>query len=280
MMAAVRKAMEHRWLVSRRFMQLGTLALFAAGPATGLWWVKGTLAASTWFDAVLLVDPFVLAQCLAAGHIPGAVALWGALSVLLCYAMLGGRAYCAWICPVNLLTDGAAWLRERLGIAGGWRLHAGLRRWLLGTSLVLPALLGMIAWEAVNPVTLLHRALFFGAGLGWYVVAAVFLFDLFISPRGWCGRVCPVGAFYGIVGRFSVTRVVAAKPDACTRCGKCLRRCPEPHVIAAVLKPPCNVPGVILSGDCSNCGRCIDVCEPGVFRFGSRFENRGPRDRG
>jgi ferredoxin-type protein NapH len=48
--------------------------------------------------------------------------------------------------------------------------------------------------------------------------------------------------------------------------------CPEPHVIVPALKPadPGASP-VIASGDCTNCGRCIDVCPDDVFRFGTRF---------
>ena len=31
---------------------------------------------------------------------------------------------------------------------------------------------------------------------------------------------------------------------------------------------------VILSPNCTNCGRCIDVCSKDVFAFGARFNNR------
>ena len=54
--------------------------------------------------------------------------------------------------------------------------------------------LGHTVWEAVNPVSMTQRALIFGGTVAWGAVAAVFLFDLLIAPRGWCGHVCPVGA--------------------------------------------------------------------------------------
>jgi polyferredoxin len=28
---------------------------------------------------------------------------------------------------------------------------------------------------------------------------------------------------------------------------------------------------VVKSGDCTNCGACLDVCEEDVFDFGTRF---------
>ena len=30
---------------------------------------------------------------------------------------------------------------------------------------------------------------------------------------------------------------------------------------------------VILAGECTNCGRCIDICSVEVFHFGTRFNN-------
>ena len=31
---------------------------------------------------------------------------------------------------------------------------------------------------------------------------------------------------------------------------------------------------VILAANCTNCGRCIDVCSKAVFAFGTRFGNK------
>jgi ferredoxin-type protein NapH len=31
---------------------------------------------------------------------------------------------------------------------------------------------------------------------------------------------------------------------------------------------------VILAANCTNCGRCIDVCSKDVFAFGTRFGNK------
>jgi phosphoribosylaminoimidazole-succinocarboxamide synthase len=61
----------------------------------------------------------------------------------------------------------------------------------------------MVLWELINPVSMLHRGLIFGIGTAWMVVLAIFLFDLFVMSRGWCGRLCPVGAFYSLIGRWS-----------------------------------------------------------------------------
>ena len=135
-----------------------------------------------------------------------------------------------------------------------------------------------IAWELVNPVTMLHRGLVTGGILGLgsaaLATAAVFLFDLGIAQRGWCGHLCPVGAFYGLVGRFSLIRVSAVNRAACDDCLDCFAVCPERQVIAPALRGAAKGVGpLILSGDCTNCGRCIDVCSKAVFRFAPRFRH-------
>lgn len=262
----------NRWLIGRRAVQFAILGLFLAGPWLGIWWVKGNLASSTLFDVVGLTDPLVLLQSFAAGHALAATAVVGALTVLVFYLIVGGRAYCSWVCPINIVTDAAFWLRTRFGIPVAWQPKRSARLWLLGVILVVSAVTGTIAWELVNPITLLHRGLVFGMGLAWLVVLAAFLFDLAVSRRGWCSYICPVGAFYGLAGKASLLRVNARNRVACTDCGDCYRVCPEPQVLVPVLKPGSLAGGIVISsGDCTNCGRCLDVCEEDVLAFGTRF---------
>ena len=142
-------------------------------------------------------------------------------------------------------------------------------------KLALALITGTIAWELVNPVSMLHRGIIFGIGAGWIVIAAVFLIDLFVAERAWCGHLCPVGAFYSVVGKFSPLRVSAVRREQCNDCADCYAVCPEPLVIKPALKGAEQGHGpVILSPNCTNCGRCIDVCSKDVFAFATRFSNR------
>lgn len=261
----------HKWLILRRISQLAILALFLVGPLAGLWIVKGNLAYSLTLNTLPLADPYVLLQSLLAGHIPEKMALIGVAIVVALYFLVGGRVYCSWVCPVNPVTDAAAWLRGRFGIKGGTHISRKLRYWVLGMTLVLAVVTGTIAWELINPVSMLHRGLIFGIGMTWTIVLAVFLLDLFVSANAWCGHVCPVGAFYSLLGKWSPLRVSATKREACNDCMDCYAVCPEPQVIRPALKgAKRNVGPAILSPNCTNCGRCIDVCSKDVFRFGLR----------
>jgi ferredoxin-type protein NapH len=108
----------HQWLLARRICQSAILALFLLGPLAGIWIVKGNLAYSLTLDTLPLTDPYVLLQSLLGGHSAGAAGLIGALIVVVFYFLVGGRVYCAWVCPINPVTDLAGWLRA------GWASRA------------------------------------------------------------------------------------------------------------------------------------------------------------
>lgn len=262
----------HKWLILRRTSQLGILLLFLVGPWFGWWIVKGNLNFSYTLNTLPLADPYLLLQALMSGQTPEKLGLIGVTIVVLFYLLVGGRSYCSWVCPVNLVTDFAAWLRNRLGLKGGSaHISRQTRYWILGMTLLVSAATGTIAWEMVNPVSMLHRGLIFGMGLAWAVILAVFLFDLFVMRHGWCGHLCPVGAFYSLIGKLSVMRVRLPRREACNDCMDCFAVCPEQQVIRPALKGIDGAPPVILGANCTNCGRCIDVCSKDVFQFGTRF---------
>jgi ferredoxin-type protein NapH len=273
--------LRQRYLILRRLVQFCLLALFLTGPWYGYWILKGNLASSIFLDVIAFTDPYIYLQSISGRHQMGTVASIGAATILVFYMIIGGRAYCSWVCPINVVTDAAFWLRTKLGLNLSWQPKKNIRYWLLIMTLVVSALTSSIAWEVVNPITMLQRGLVFGMGIAWAIVLAVFLFDLIVSRRGWCSHLCPVGAFYGLVGKFSLIRVSAIKRQACTDCGDCFRVCPEPQVITLPLMGEENgASPIVISGDCTNCGRCIDVCDEGVFHFATRFEDELKADDG
>lgn len=265
----------HKWLLARRSAQAFFFLLFASGAWLGIWITKGTLASSLTFDILPLTDPLITLQSLVAGHIPHTTALIGAGIVLAIYLIFGGRLFCSWVCPINPVTDLAAWTRRKLGIGKGWTVRPRTRLYILGAVLLSSALTGAIAWELINPITTLHRGLLFGLSWGASSVVLIFLFDLFVAKNGWCGHLCPVGAFYGLCNSSALLRVSAYRRDACDDCMDCYAVCPEMHVISPALKGVRNGAGpIIASPDCTSCGRCIDICPEQVFRFTHRFDSR------
>ena len=263
-----------KWLLLRRLAQALVLLAFLSGPWFGVWVLKGNLSASLLFDTVPLTDPFQFVQQLAARHWPYTTAITGAVILLVFYLLVGGRVFCSWVCPVNVVTDAAAWSRRRLGIKTGRAPDSNTRYWLLGGVLIAAAASGALVWEWVNPVTYVQRSLIFGLTGGVWLALGIFLYDLLVAGRGWCGHLCPMGAFYGLLGHTALLRVSAAKRSACNDCMDCFTVCPEPQVIRPALKQVGQQSPIILSGECTACGRCIDVCDLEVFKMTHRFDQR------
>lgn len=261
-----------RYLVLRRLSQFGILLLFF-GTAHWAWQypaktplLTGNLSASELMGTVPMADPFAVLQIFLTGHVLQQKVLLGAALVMAFYLLVGGRVFCAWVCPVNVVTDLAGWLRARLPIPPMFHLNRNLRYFVLATALVLSPLTGMAAFEWVSPIGMAHREIIFGLGAGGMALAAIFLFDLLLLKNGWCGHLCPLGGFWSLVGRTAQVRVRFDK-ESCTRCGECAKVCPEPQVLN--LKR-LEATGYVNSGECSNCGRCTPLCPEGSLAFDLR----------
>lgn len=256
----------HRFLVLRRLCLLTIIALFMVGPTLGV--LTGNLSSSMLLDTVPLSDPLIVLQALATGHIPEFNALLGVVIVVVFYAILAPRAFCAWVCPLNIVTDLAAWLRRKFNIKASYRWSPAIRYWLIPVLMLGSALSGAILWTWLDPVAALHRGLVFGMGAGWVLIALVFVLDLLLVEHGWCGHLCPLGATYGVIGRKSLLRVTAVCREDCTKCMDCFYVCPEPEVLRQPLKEGDRR---VMDQNCISCGRCLDVCPEHVFEFKNRL---------
>ncbi|WP_445774072.1 quinol dehydrogenase ferredoxin subunit NapH [Shewanella sp.] len=269
----------HRLLILRRLSQLSVLSLFATGPLFGLWLFKGNLSSSILLDTIPLSDPLATMQVLMSGHWPELSLLLGAIIVVGIYALLGGRVFCSWVCPVNIITDLASWIRRALSLPRTSEIAQNWRYYMLILVLILPILTGLAVWEWVNPVPIVYRALLFSASGGLWLLAVIFLLDTFVVERAWCSHLCPTGALFSLVGKMSPIKIAAVRANACNNCMDCFTVCPERQVLKPVLKKGSTQP-LILDSDCTLCGRCIDVCAPRVFqyenRFNSKYSNRIP----
>ncbi|SMN16187.1 Polyferredoxin NapH (periplasmic nitrate reductase) [uncultured Candidatus Thioglobus sp.] len=158
----------NKYLVLRRLSQLGILFLFLLGPWFDIWIIKGNLTSSLTLDVLPLSNPFVLLQSFFAGHSMATDALIGVSIVLVFYLIVGGRVFCSWVCPVNVITDTASYFRCKLNIkVTSTGASNKTRYWLLVMSMLIAWITGSIVWELVNPVSILHRGIIFGMSIGW-----------------------------------------------------------------------------------------------------------------
>ena len=256
----------YRYLILRRMTQIGLLVLYFGANAWGWTILMGNLSSSLLFNMIPMSDPYAALQMLAAGAVIATDLLIGVAVVSLFYLLIGGRAFCSWVCPVNMITDLANFLRDKIGLnqVQGIKQPASrkLRYWILALSLIISALMGVTAFEFISPISMVHRGLVFGLGFGWAAMLIIFLFDLFVLKNGWCGHICPLGGFYSLLGKFSLIRVHHIEEN-CTLCMKCKVVCPENQVLHMIGKE--SLP--VLSGECTNCARCIEVCDDDALEF-------------
>ena len=267
-----------RYLVLRRTVQIGVLLMFFGTLHWG-WQIAGTpllrgnLSASEFVGVIPMADPFAVLQQLVSGHMLQTTVLLGA-AILLVFYVVAGRVFCGWVCPMNMVTDLAGWLRSKLKLNDLFRLSRSTRYWILGMALVLSAVLGVAAFEWVSPISMLHRELIYGVGMGLTAAVGIFVFDLLILKHGWCGHLCPLGAFYGLLGKRALLRV-RFDERSCTHCGECARVCPEPQVLN--LKQAAEH-GMVTAGACTNCARCIPICPENSLDFALRWNAQPAAD--
>jgi len=259
---------KYRFLFFRRVIQISIMFLYFAGNVWAWELLQGNLSSSLVLKTIPLSDPFAVLQMFAAGALLTSNVLIGAVIITLIYAILGGRIFCSWVCPVNPITDLANFIRRKLKfnqIEKKQPASRRLRYYVLVMALILSYILGLTAFEFISPISIIHRGIVFGMGLTWAAILILFLFDLFILKNGWCGHICPLGGFYSIIGRFSLLRVNHDE-QKCTVCMKCKEVCPESQVLFMVGKSSEQV----LSGECTNCARCIEVCDDDALNFSIR----------
>ena len=256
---------KYRFLIARRITQISVMVLYVIANVYGINFLTGNLSSSLLLNTVPLSDPYAVLQMAVAGAIISVDILLGAFIISIFYLIVGGRAFCSWVCPVNMITDLANYLRRKFGfnqIQKKQPASRNIRYWVIAISFVISFFMGIAAFELISPISMIHRGIIFGLGFGWATIVIIFLFDLFVLKNGWCGHICPLGGFYSLVGRFSLIRV-HHNADNCTACMKCKEVCPENQVLHMITKT--SMP--VLSGECTNCGRCVEVCDDNALNF-------------
>lgn len=241
--------------------------------------LEGTLNGSR-FLGFHLIDPFTTLQVFAAEHVLPINLLIGTLTIILVYLLIGGRTYCAWVCPYGLLSE----IGERINqilvtkrIIKERRFDHRVRYAFWVIFLILAATSGYLVFETFNVVGILSRTIVYGWGVALAWVLAVLLVEIFYSRRAWCKYICPIGTTYSFLGWPAATKI--EWNDSCDHCMACFAVCPEPHVIEfakAKYDEERKQKGIrrqyVTNGDCILCGRCIDVCHVDAYKFDFRLK--------
>ena len=272
-----------RWSWLRHAVQAAALVLFAAPVLAAGWSLFGTSVgggdaaatpaqlpffgslSSSSIGGLDILDPFGALQVIAASKTFELDWLLAALPVLIVYGLIRGRAFCGWVCPVNLLLEIVDFARRKLRIdVREMPVPRHAKLWIALAALGLSALTGVPVFEAFSPISAVNKGILFGAVTGVWVLLAIVLTELFWGHRVWCRSLCPLGGFYEALGRFGQVNV-KIDPAACIHCDACKHACLSDPAILEPALDGCDA--IVRAGDCMACGSCIDACPTRALSF-------------
>lgn len=197
---------------------------------------------------------------------------------ILLFGVLFGRFICGFLCPFGFVQDllhkiplSKPSLPKRLDKTLRWGKY-----FALAAVLILPAVLtdsyGIGApffckyvcpagtLEGGIPLAIANEAVRGALGLlfSWKMVVLIaVIVGSVLLYRPFCKYLCPLGAIYGLLNRFSVYQMKVDE-NACVHCGKCEQVC----------KMGVNVTQDMNSTECIRCDHCKTVCPTHAIKSG------------
>jgi polyferredoxin/Pyruvate/2-oxoacid:ferredoxin oxidoreductase delta subunit len=228
-------------------------------------------------DFFFLLDPLVTFVAMFSAQ----TILFSSLAVsclVLLLTIVFGRFFCGWICPLGTMIDIFDWFTKgvpkkqpnsslkiklrliKFGILIFTLIAAGLSFqfiYFFDPIVIMTRFAGMVLIPVAHSLS--HQAPFavqHSIQFIFYVIGILSL-SLF-SKRFWCRVICPLGALFGLIGRFSIFGFYRT---ACKGCPRCHRHCPTGSISEAKhqkTKPE----------ECVRCYNCLSVCPTSSLKFG------------
>ncbi len=243
----------------RRLIQILSLLLLIMIPTLNL--LKVEMITGNYYSLriwkIEFVDPlFALQHLLLTFNFNWQLLMGITIPILI--AFIGGKLFCSFICPYNLVAE---WLQKILPrkITTVFAVNAN-RYWVvLATWLILSVIAGFpILYFVSMPGQIgvfISDIIFLKAlGIESLVVLVILLMDVFFLRRIWCRELCPVGALLqrfhwnrGLMINYNEMHCVCTMEEAES---PCVQSCP-------VYLNPKKEP---LYPSCFNCGECVREC--------------------
>lgn len=183
----------------------------------------------------------------------GKMMLWLALyAVSLLVALLFGRVYCGYVCPMNTLMIPTEWLSKKLKLQ-----TVNSPKWLSSGKFAWFALVGSVA------IMLLAQKLLdknISILLIWLVVSA--LITLRYKPAVFHNLICPFGPLQKVFGRFAKVSEKVNK-ESCIGCKLCEKVCPS----EAIEVKSTDKKAEIKTSICLQCTNCQQICPKDAIHY-------------
>jgi len=183
-------------------------------------------------------------------------------AITLVIALIFRRSFCGLICPFGAIQEFFGKIGQRI-FKKRFIMPANIDKPLRYLKYVILAITVFYAWKTAGlwmaPYDPWSAYAHLPEGLSSvWAESAVGLIILIITVVGsivydrfFCKYLCPVGAFYAIVGKVSPYRVVRDE-NKCIDCGLCTKKCPV-NIDVQHLKE-------VKSSECLNCQTCVLNC--------------------
>ncbi len=210
--------------------------------------------------------------------------------IIIVSAVVAGRIFCSWVCPLGTLFDLSPQARNQKKIS-----YRNIK-YILLFCLLITAAFGLNLAFHLDPISLLTRffsiliypltvysanmALDAARPVAWYLdmtrlyyktfsqpafylslftlllAGALFIINFF-SHRFWCRNFCPLGALLALVSKLKIIKKQVSA--ACTDCGKCQKEC----AFAAIKEKPSETEEF----ECTMCLECSKACPQRAITF-------------
>lgn len=186
------------------------------------------------------------------------------LVVTVVLAIIFRRSFCGLLCPFGALQElfaiiGQKIFKMRFTIPQG--IDAPLRYLkyvLLLLTVVMSWYYGKLWMSPYDPYSAYSHLSVFSDSIAedplaivGFILLAVTVLGSFLYDRFFCKYLCPVGAFYGIIGKISPTSI-ERNEELCVHCNLCNKTCPINIDVEKATK--------VTSAECINCNECVAVC--------------------
>ena len=179
--------------------------------------------------------------------------LWLALyTVSLLVALLFGRVYCGYVCPMNTLMIPTEWLSKKLKLQADkspkW-LSSGKFAWFALVGSVVIMLLAQKLLQKNIPILLI-----------WLAVSV--LISLRYKPAVFHNLICPFGPLQKVFGRFAIFSERVNKED-CIGCKLCEKVCPSNAIAVKSVNKKADIEASL----CLQCTSCQQVCPKDAIHY-------------
>lgn len=250
----------------------------------GLKIVTGSLSGSVVFWLISMIDVFAFIETTIASRELSLQTFYALIPVLIIYLVFG-RAFCGWVCPMDLLFELVEKIRSKfISILKPSNLNKNLKKigYIFALILMVSSAITEIPlftnylshltnfFRALNSFVFALISVPFEMSVLIYSVIAIFLLLILeaIYPRLWCKSLCPIGKTYGLFNKISLLNLSVEK-SSCINCEACDKECymdvdlsSNTHKLS------------IRDSNCILCGRCVEICKGKTKTLNLTFKRR------